>query len=682
MKVLNPLLNPENQLWKQTGLYAKELIEVQNHRRDSVTTHTQWEVLRRGKKEAFMRAFPPLLLEKCPLNARTVSSHSFENYRIENVIFESIPGWEVNATLYLPKEPGIYPAVVCPTGSSSKTRPVYQRPCQIFARNGYIAVSIDPPGFAGERSFMNDCFVTGQSGFLTGIWCQANYIIDTLRVLDYLDTRFDVERSRGYAVSGLSLGGFITSLVGWMDDRITCIAPVCSVKSHLQNDIVERYTAQPSSWGIGFFTNGIDTTDLLCMAAPKPCLIHAGRFDEVLDAESAGQVHREVEHIYSLYGAENQVELFIDDSPHEYSARMANKTVEWMNRLIAAAPKPFLPLTDNDIIYVEPNKLKCFPSTRMNYYTLNKREAAQLADERMTHPKTAAKLASLVRKSLSLTKINAPVSVDTAQIDGPAWVHSLFGVDMTLAEDVHIPGLLLKRINRETPTKFPALLFFDENGKWEWLYKTGPLAGAARFLERSEDEREPMVLSLDLSGWGELAPQPAAYELASWGDTMNSIAYIGLGADRPVMGLRVAEALAALDWLEHQPDIDPERLYIGGRGQGAIVALLAAILSGKTKKVLCVEMLSHFGALLEDYPNNWKSDVIIPEVLKHYDLPELAAACQAGILLLNPMDGSKNPVTEEQATLLYEDALRKGMRLHVGQTAEETKKTFINYIYE
>lgn len=682
MKVLNPATQPENQLWKQIGQYAQDLMEVQNHRRDSVTTHTQWEVLRRSKKEAFMRSFPPLLLEKCPLNARTVSSYTFEHYRIENVIFESIPGWEVNATLYLPKEQGIYPAVVCPTGSSSKSRTAYQRPCQIFARNGYIAVSIDPPGFAGERKFMNDCFVTGQTGFLTGIWCQANYIIDTLRVLDYLDTRFDVERSKGYAMSGLSLGGFITSLAGWMDDRIACIAPVCSVKSHLQNDIVERYTAQPSSWGIGFFTSGIDTADLLCMAAPKPCLIHAGRFDEVLDAESAEQVFKEVEHIYSLYGGEHNLELFIDDAPHEYSAKMAVKTVEWMNRLIAVAPRPFVPLTDKDIDYVDPEKLRCNPSCRMNYYTLNKREAEQLAVDRAVITKTPAKLASQVRKTLAITKTHDSVSVDTTLISNRLWVHSLYGVDMTLPEDIHIPGLLLKRINRETPIKFPAMLFLDENGKWEWLYKNGPLTAAARFLERSEDEREPMILSMDLSGWGELAPQPAAYELASWGDTMNSIAYIGLGADRPIIGLRVKEALAALEWLEHHPDVDPERLYIGGRGQGAIVALLTAFLHGKVKKVLCTEMLSHYGALAEDYPNNWQSDVMIPEVLKHYDLPDLAAACQADILMLNPLDGCRQPTSVEKVTMLYEEALRQGMRLHTKLTEEELKKTFINYIYE
>jgi len=676
MKILDPSIRPENQLWRLTGQLAKDMLEAHNRKRENLISKEEWEALYAEKKKAFIKAFPPLLLEKCPLNARVVSRHDFENFRIENILFESIPGWEVNATLYLPKEPGVYPAVVCPTGSSSKVRTVYQKPCQTFARNGYIALSIDPPGFIGERKLMNDCFITGQSGFLTGIWSQANYIIDTLRCLDYLDTRPDVERSKGYAVSGLSLGGHMTTLCGWMDDRIACIAPVCSVKSHLQVIMIERYTNQPTSWYAGFLKHGIDTSDLLCMAAPKPCLIHAGAGDEVSDAESARKVYSDVKQIYRLYGAQDRVEVFVDNCPHEYSSNMANRTVEWLNGIIAVNPKPFNPLQEADLQFLKPEYLQCHPSNQLNYYTLNKREAEQLAAQRLS--KSAEVLAQEIKEILSLPAKCMPESVHSNLIDQPVWAHSLFGVEMLLPDEVHIPGLLLKRTVCE---QVPALLFFDENGKWEWLYKTGPLARAARFLERTTDEREPMVLSMDLSGWGELTPQPGAYDLAEWADTINQLAYIGMGTGKTVIGQRVREALTALYWMENHPDVDKNRIYMGGRGQGAVVALLAAIISGNTQKLLCVEMLSHYGALLEDYPNTWKSDVMIPEVLKHFDLPELAVAFTGQMLLLNPLDGTKAPLCQDKATWLYNDAQRKGAQIHTGLNEQEIKKTFVDFIY-
>ncbi|HOP09979.1 MAG TPA: hypothetical protein PK629_00645 [Oscillospiraceae bacterium] len=676
MKVSDPSVRPENQLWRLTGQTAKEMLEAHNRKRESLTDAAEWEALSAEMKQAFLKAFPPLLREKCPLNARVVSRHEFEHFRIENVLFESIPGWEVNATLYLPKEPGVYPAVVCPTGSSSKVRTVYQKPCQIFARNGYIALSIDPPGFIGERRLMNDCFVTGQSGFLTGIWSQANYITDTLRCLDYLDTRPDVERSKGYAVSGLSLGGHITAHCGWMDDRITCIAPVCSVKSRLQVIMTERYTAQPTSWYTGFLKHGIDTSDLLCMAAPKPCLIHSGTGDEVSDTASARKVYADVQRIYKLYAAQDRAELFVDNCPHEYSANMANRTVEWMNGLIAVNPKPLTPLQESDLQFLEPEYLQCHPSNKLNYYTLNKQEAERLAAQRQ--PKSAEAYTAEIKQLLSLPAECKPESVRADLIDQPVWVHSLFGVEMLLSDDVHIPGLLLKRTACE---KAPALLFFDENGKWEWLYKNGPLARAARFLERTTDDKEPMVLSMDLSGWGELTPQPGAYDLASWADTANQLAYIGMGIEHTVIGQRVKEALSALFWLENRPDVDRNRIYMGGRGQGALVALLTAAVSGHIKKLLCVEMLSHYGALLEDYPNLWKSDVMIPEVLKHFDLPELAAVFGGQLLLLNPLDGTKAPLCRDKADWLYRDAQKRGAEIHAGLNPQEIQKIFTDFIY-
>ena len=49
-----------------------------------------------------------------------VSAHDREGYRLENVLFDSFPGWEVNATVYVPR--GFappYPAVVVPVGVQS-----------------------------------------------------------------------------------------------------------------------------------------------------------------------------------------------------------------------------------------------------------------------------------------------------------------------------------------------------------------------------------------------------------------------------------------------------------------------------------------------------------------------------------------------------------------------------------
>jgi cephalosporin-C deacetylase-like acetyl esterase len=101
--------------------------------------------------------------------ARGVSRYERAGYRLENVLFESFPGWEVNATVYVPLDYAPpFPAVIIPVGHSGKQFASYQLPAQYFARAGYLAVTFDPPGQAGEKQTGNDHFVDGVRCYLVG----------------------------------------------------------------------------------------------------------------------------------------------------------------------------------------------------------------------------------------------------------------------------------------------------------------------------------------------------------------------------------------------------------------------------------------------------------------------------------------------------------------------------------
>jgi len=54
--------------------------------------------------------------EKTPLNARVTGVVERDTYKIENVIFESRPGFPVTALLYLPLTPPPYPGILLPCG--------------------------------------------------------------------------------------------------------------------------------------------------------------------------------------------------------------------------------------------------------------------------------------------------------------------------------------------------------------------------------------------------------------------------------------------------------------------------------------------------------------------------------------------------------------------------------------
>ena len=103
------------------------------------------------RREFFIRQIGGLP-ERTPLNAKIVGRLEADDYRVENVLFESLPGFYVTGNLYLPKSPGPYPGVIVPCGHShnGKAAGGYQRASILLAKHGMAAFCYDPIG-QGER---------------------------------------------------------------------------------------------------------------------------------------------------------------------------------------------------------------------------------------------------------------------------------------------------------------------------------------------------------------------------------------------------------------------------------------------------------------------------------------------------------------------------------------------------
>ncbi len=89
--------------------------------------------------------------EKTPLSAKVTGKLERDAYTIEKVIFESRPGFDVTANLYVPhaaKKGKKLPGVVgsCGHSHNGKAEPAYQSFCQGLARmgDGYVVLLFDP----------------------------------------------------------------------------------------------------------------------------------------------------------------------------------------------------------------------------------------------------------------------------------------------------------------------------------------------------------------------------------------------------------------------------------------------------------------------------------------------------------------------------------------------------------
>jgi hypothetical protein len=115
------------------------------------------EARQRDIRERFIESlggFP----DRTPLNARLTGTLERDDYRVDMVVYESLPGFHVTANLYVPKGGSPpYPAVLGVAGhtANGKASSTYQHVWISLAKKGFVVLAIDPPG-QGERSLYFD----------------------------------------------------------------------------------------------------------------------------------------------------------------------------------------------------------------------------------------------------------------------------------------------------------------------------------------------------------------------------------------------------------------------------------------------------------------------------------------------------------------------------------------------
>ncbi|MFH1717258.1 MAG: acetylxylan esterase, partial [Planctomycetota bacterium] len=205
------------------------------------TTPEQIAEYQKRLHEQFIEAIGGLP-ERTPLNPQVTGVVQREGYRVEKVIFESLPRHYVTALLFLPsgqESNPPYPGVLVPCGHSSngKAHDAYQTMGALLALTGMAALVFDPidqgersqllsalPRLAGTRAHT----MLGVSSILLGRNTASFEIWDGMRAIDYLQSRPEVDPAR-IGCTGNSGGGTQTSYLMALDERIVAAAPSCYI---------------------------------------------------------------------------------------------------------------------------------------------------------------------------------------------------------------------------------------------------------------------------------------------------------------------------------------------------------------------------------------------------------------------------------------------------------------------
>lgn len=549
-----------------------------------------------------------------PLKPRIEGVLHRDGYRIEKIIFESRPAFYVTALAYVPtdREPP-FPAVLRPLGHypGGKATYVYggnlnevQPHCIALARKGYFVLTFDPYGQVERGSYFdersgNNHFIQGAQSILTGMHMGQHYLWDSIRAMDYLVSRAEVDGTR-VCLTGTSGGGSQTVYHAALDDRIAVSIPACYVmESHLQ---IEMLGLHPESVFPGYVQPyGPNNTALVACVAPRPQLIIGARHDTDFPVESMQRVYEEVKQVYRLFDAEDHLAFVVADSQHGYTAPMRQAMYRWSNFWLGVEADD----QEAPMLQELPDDLFCVPGgdTALlqgeTVFTLNAAWARQLA---------------AVREARRRSALDNPDAYRQAIRDGLQ--HSLL---LALPAPPFSP---LEMVQAETPLDRCILIRYEPEPGFQvsvTLNVPKDLAGPCPVVVYCNEE----------GGW----PRPALLSaLLKAGIALATVsvrlghAYTALTFGRTDVGMAVADLLASLSVLAEYPEVDRQRVAFYGEGRKAgLVALMAALLDERVKAVAAAAFEPSLARLIEE-PDRRSNLHFLPGALQEYDVADLLAA--------------------------------------------------------
>jgi dienelactone hydrolase len=654
-------LQPLNRFPRMVQEYFVDQVrqaEVQaDQRRAALNTQRDAEAYVRAVQDKIQRSFGPWP-EKTPLKPRVTGVVDRDQYRIENVIFESRPNFLVTANLYIPKGRDFpLPGVVgtCGHSANGKAYEGYQSFAQGLARMGYVVLIYDPISQGERLQYVNDQLKSeigvgvrehlyaGNQQFLVGDFIGSWRAWDGIRALDYLLTRKEVDPAQ-IGVTGNSGGGTMTTWLCGVERRWAMGAPSCFVttfRRNLENELpADTEQCPPRALALG-----LDHSDWLAAMAPKPVIVLAKEKD-YFDVRGAEEAYRRLRHLYRLFDAEDNVGLFVGPTPHGYSQENREAMYRWFNavtKVSDAQTEPDLVIEKDETLWCTPNGQVCELDSRPIYeFTEAKSKAsARKRSGELTLPLLRRRIRRVLRLP-GVADVSGPYyrvlrNWRSRSYPKPRWTTYMVETEPGISAIVYRLGdeQLLSRPQAETKR---AILYVAHQSSDAEL-RDEPL-----IAELIEAEPEATLYTVDVRGIGESQPDTCNENsfLSPYGsDYFYAIHSIML--DRPYVGQKTHDVLRVLDWLE---SIGYDEVHLAGKGWGALPATFAAVLSDQVSQVTLKNALTSYTDIAESRNYGWPLATLVPDVLASFDLPDCYRALEPKHLRqIEPWGPDAKPLT-------------------------------------
>jgi dienelactone hydrolase len=596
---------------------------------------------------------------RTPLNPVIHGRIEKEDYTVEKVFFESMPGFFVTGNLYRPKDQSKkYPAVICAHGhwtdarfmevkdaeikrqieageerSPINARNMFQSIGSQLARMGCVAFIVDMLGnsdsqqidmqvahrFAKQRQEMISA-EPGQWGLYSpqaethGQSIMGLQTWNNVRLLDFLSTLPDVDAKR-LAITGASGGGTQSMILAAIDPRVAVAAPCVMVSTAMQGGC----TCENAS----LLRIGTGNIEFAALFAPKPMGLTTAK-DWTINLPTKG--FPDLKAHWQMLGAPDNVELWhYPHFPHNYNMVTREHIYAFFNKHFKMGlpaerlkEREFEPLTREqlsvwDTQHPAPPSGPAFEKKLLGWWTQDaetKRAKDIPGFRKLAQPALEA-IAGTTLKVAGDVKASAMKTREVTAEKKPALQVSDFTIANTTRSE-EVPAQAIGFAGKGEPLA----IYLSAGGKADLLAE-----GAANAPVRKLVARGTAVLGADLFLQGAfLAPGTSDSPAPKVKNPREAASYTH-GYNHSVTIERVRDVLTLLRWAQGLEQKPRSITLIALDSATAPVAAAAAALAGNTVDKLVLDT----GAFRFQKVRDIRDPLFVPCIAQAGDLPGLLA---------------------------------------------------------
>jgi len=594
--------------------------------------------------KAINRAFSPVPT-KTSLNPKITGEVQRDGYRIEKVIFESRPNCLVTGNLYIPdKIDGKAPGVIAPCGHSEngKACDLYQGFCQRLAVSGFVVLIYDPFNQGErdqyvslpERNAVRSCCpahnMMGKQLELIGEYFGMWRVWDGIRALDYLLDRPEVDPTR-IGLTGNSGGGTLTTWLWAVEDRFTMAAPGCFVTTFL-NNLENELPADCEQYPPGVVGAGLEMADLFIARAPKPVLLLGQKYD-YFDRRGFLLAYEDLQRFYEVLKAPREnIACSLGPQGHGYSSHNQEAMVDFFcfHAGIKSVRIPETEVLSDEELYATPKGNVVLAGSKPIYDMIAEKSDKLSAKRRHLDAE------SLRKRLIRLLDISLSGDVPHYRVLRPTNIAGNAYARYAIETEPDIQAIMKKRMAKP---QYAGTFDLEETIH---LY-------IPHISSKEDIINDPLVAELksahelyllDVRGFGESMPENIERFFQPYGMDYMFHGH-GLLLGESYLGRRVHDTLSAINLLMHEGARD---IHLYGRGQGAIIALLASIIQPNIWSVTIKNAPESYESWTHSPLVMWPSANFLRNALKYFDLPDCMKIIENKLTVIEPWGWDMKPL--------------------------------------